>query len=101
MKLYLHEDELFPYLFIRTEEEVRQDDAVRAEQYRILHKSEMPPGHYREDRNVREVPEDLARELIALRKREEEILYDMELHIRRTRQAPVQEDWEPYPGDSV
>lgn len=101
MKVQLHEDERYPYINIRTKADVREREAQSAEWYRKHHHKERPAEYNASDDSFHDVPDELAEELIALRKREEEILYDMELHIRRTGQRPVQEDWEPYAGDSV
>jgi hypothetical protein len=97
MKLQMIEDERFPYVFVSTVEEVRRRDVDRAETWRKKHGGEMPESFYEERREgiFRDVPDALGAELVALRKREEELLDEIEQHIRSTGQGVVQEDWEP------
>jgi hypothetical protein len=75
MKLSMVEDEKYPHVFVNSPQD--------------------PDYAAHHQRHERDVPDDLGIELLALRRREAELLDLIEKHIRSTGQRPVQEDWEP------
>lgn len=89
MKLYLVEDEKYPHVFVQTEEDVRKEDADRAENFRRNYGSEMPASYYHEGKGFRVVPEHLGEELLQLRRRENEILQEIVDHLKETGQDPI------------
>lgn len=95
MKLYLSEDEKYPHIFVTSEEQAEEDRVLGIEQWERITYRESPkrpvpdrfgmPGLS----DLRDVPDDIGAELVAIRKREAELLELIEKHLQATGQPPL------------